>query len=579
MRNIVQAVLLVGLILLSLPPQAVRAAGWPDNWLGPADNSYVHLRIGVFYYGAVLDDLPAEKDGPSPLPMGGRDSAGRAMPGSLDEWAAELAKLPEQSAAAKQAEFARCMAELEGNAQFYWRNSRFNCAITYENIETELNTVLRSTLLRDNLPYNSPVDFPRYAGYREHYDGLLHICVLYKYNAESGQLERVRGGGGWTWGAALQDKETGTQLCGWSWWNAPPDWHDCGNDWLFCHEFGHQLDSLFHESGHPEHWFNHLARLEANTGPFGEHFDCMSYILRRTPEADWLNLQWGELRSYDDADSDGMPDADGWLSAYGFDTDHDPSTPDSDGDVLGDRDEILAMSGNRIGHGERLHPALAQVSPLNPDSDGDGLPDGYDPLPWLAMPAFIPQHEDSSPAAWLSGPDEEQPRALVSRAPCELALPHAGEAQPFWLRLSYEQDTALIAELAWGSPDGSAPDSELRLVLDLENDGWFNGDDNYRFHLDNTGIAYAAINRASSYTEWPVEDREGVDKSACGFEWVDAPAGYRYACRLRLDKVQLPAFQGKAGERIGVNIGVRDKGQRWFHTFGEPNTFVALELR
>jgi hypothetical protein len=571
--------LLFAVVICALSvPHPSRAAGWPDNWLGPADTAYAHLHIGVFYYGAVLDDLPADPGSPSPLPLSGAKPDGTPLPGNAKQWLQELTFLPDQTPAGHQAEFERTMAELHENAGFYWRNTRFNCALTFENIETNFSPTLRSEVLKNDPPYNGPIDVPKYGGAREEYDGLLHIVVLYRYSPLTGQLERVTGGGGWTWGCVLKDKDTGKKLCGWSWWAAPPASHDCGSDWLLCHEFGHQLDSLFHESGHPEHWFNHLSRAEANTARFGEHFDCMSYILRRTPEADWRDLQWGEQRSYADADADGMPDADDWLARAGLATDPDPATSDSDADGLSDRAELLAVNGNRNGHGERLHPALDLPGPTDPDADHDGVADGADPLPWLAMPAFIPQTADSAHAAWLSGPDDPQADPLVSAVPCAMALPAAGAAQPLWVRLSYEQDTALLVELAWGAAE-SAADSECRVVLDLENDGWFNGDDNYRLQFDATGLAYAALNKAGSYADWPSEDKAAVDKAACGFEWQTPAAGFRHACRLRFTKANFPAFQGKAGERIGVNIGVREQGKRWFYMLGEPNTQLPLELR
>ena len=57
------------LLACSLVPLRTVAAEWPGNWLGPADNAYRTLHIRVYYYGAVLHDLPDEK-GVKPLPEG-----------------------------------------------------------------------------------------------------------------------------------------------------------------------------------------------------------------------------------------------------------------------------------------------------------------------------------------------------------------------------------------------------------------------------------------------------------------------------------------------------------------------------
>ncbi len=100
--------------MLALP---AWAAEWPGHALGTPDNAYRVLHIGVFYYAAVLHDLPDEQ-GVKPLPDG-------------TDWLAQLAARPELAPAAMQAEMQRIAEELNEAARFYWRNSRFNCALDY----------------------------------------------------------------------------------------------------------------------------------------------------------------------------------------------------------------------------------------------------------------------------------------------------------------------------------------------------------------------------------------------------------------------------------------------------------------
>jgi hypothetical protein len=571
MRGLIQTVVVLAIAWLTLPV-AAHACAWPDTWLGAPDTAYLHLRLGVYFYGAVLDDMPGEQ-GASHLPLGGTAPDGTALPATKEAWLAQLAAMPETHEAAQQGNLNQVMAELEDARQFYWRNSRFNCAITFDLLTAdEAGTPqLWSTLANADAPYYSPLGWAKYAGVAEsgNYDGLVQICVLYRYNAKSGQLERVRGGGGFTEGCALRDETTGQKRCGWSWWAAPPADHECGSDWLFVHEFGHQLDSLFEQSGHPEHWFNHLARLEANTGPFGEHFDAMSYILRRTPEPDWRDLQWGvELLAVQE-DDDGVPDGvrallengewrkDGTLNNL---TSSDPNnlSPDADRDGLPDYWELMATNGNQKGHGERWHPSVPMVSPTNPDSDGDGLQDGSDPLPYLSMPAYVLQDVDAP-------------------AQCAAVLPEGGDSPRLSVWVNFEADIMLEFILAWGSAEEIAGDAEMLVRLDLDADGWFNGDDNWRIELDDSGITRLRQNKAAADMTWP-ED-VAADHALAGYERIDPPAGYGKAALLQFKVGGVTGLQAKSGERIGINIGVRQKGQPRYYMLGEPNGFIPLTLR
>ena len=588
MRNLALAIF--GLASLLAGANPVIAAEWPSTRLGPADTSFRTLRIGVYYYGAVLHDLPDEQ-GAYPLPLadadqsaagfdissiGNADPAAAAseqpQPATAEAWLELMAALPELTPEAMEGEYQRVRFELDEAARFYWRNSRFNCALDYEWIPS-FTPCLRSTIAAADAPYYSPVDHPAYADARERYDGLLQIMVLYVFDKQTQQLKRVKGGGGFTWGA-----DGAKHLCGWSWWAACSADNVCGSDWLTVHEFGHQLDSVFDQSGHPEFWFNHLALSEGNVARFGEHFDANAFILRRVPERDWLDLQWGELRSYQDADRDTVPDSELYLAELGLLTDPDPAAPDSDGDGLLDFEEYMASNGNRLGHGDRLFPALKPCDPLDRDSDSDGVPDGADLLPGWPAPDSIPGLSQNAPGA-----------------PLQVLMTNTPEGLDFGVGLSYcpdlwsDEDGTLTygyftIDVYWGRSstqvvEDSVPAYSAKIMLDLQNNGWFAGDDNYRIELDSSGVQRVVHCLAASATEWPRDELADSVKDGIRITQISPIATYAHGVSLQLKRDQLPELVTKPGTVLGINVGIKRAKEPWYYMLADPNTLLPLELR
>jgi hypothetical protein len=551
MRCPFSAFALLAILLLAALP--ARSAEWPQNPLGVPDTSYIRLKVGVFYYGAVLQDLPDEK-GVKPLPEG-------------TDWLAQMAALPELTPEAMQAEQARVQAELNEGARFYWRNSRFNCAIDYTWF-SDFTPRLRSTISAADAPYYGPQGPPEYEQAMRDFDGLIQIAVLYVYDKDTGQLKRVKGGGGFTNGC-----DPAKHTSGWSWFAACSADNVCGSDWLMVHEFGHQLDSLMDASGHPEFWFNHLALSEGNVARFGEHFDANAFILRRVPEKDWLDLKWGTVRHFMDSDSDGVPGACEWLSQRGFVTDPGDNSSDSDGDGLGDYAEYMVSSGNRFGHGDRLYPSLKPCDPADPDSDRDGVPDGVDPMPGFPGKEFIPRQVEGS-----------------STCTNCVGFTDAPDGLDFGVELSYVPDRwddaagkdipgALYVTFYWGRPGAAIEQREAKLMLDLENNGWFAGDDNYRITVDADKITSIRQNFATSATEWPHDDDKSVDVTKVPLEAVAPREGFATGVRLALTKEVFKELAVKPGAMIALNTGLRKAGQPWFYMLFDPNSLMALELR
>lgn len=552
--------------------------------MGQPDNAYRVLHIGVYYYAAVLHDQPDEQ-GNYPLPLDQQadgfnvnaigqptdspaaEQLALQQQAAAQQWLGRMAALPELTPEAMEAEYQRVREELGRAAQFYWRNSRFNCAFDYEWIP-DFEPRLHSSIAGADAPFYSPIDFPAYGDARLRYDGLVQIAVLYVYDKDSGQLRRVKGGGGFTWGADDAKRE-----CGWSWWAACTADNVCGSDWLMVHEFGHQVDSLFEQSGHPEFWFNHLALSEGNVARFGEHFDANAFILRREPEKDWFDLKWGELRQFSDSDVDHVPDWDEWLGSRGFETDPDPTTADSDGDGMPDYAEFMYSNGNRYGHGDRLHPALKPCDPRDPDSDGDGISDGQDLMPMWPARECIPRRIESQPFE-----------------PCRVSFTNTADNLDFGVELSYvpdvwsDKDNTLTygwMEIScyWGRQGEPDQPCTAKLMLDLQNNGWFAGDDNYRIELGADKIERVVRTFAASPADWPRDDDKAVDPAKLGFETITPIETYSHGVKLTLKRDVLPELVTKPGTVIGINIGLKMDGEAWSYTLADPNSLMPLELK
>jgi hypothetical protein len=590
-------IILVKLLLFS---QAALATGQPDSFIGQPDNRYSELDCKVYYYHAVVMDFPAEDGTP-------------AMPEDFD-WLADLDAQGELVAQKGKAEWNDAIGQMDAGRLFYWRNSRFNCLINYE-WEFSEEPILRSSIASEEAPYHSPVDHPAYGDDRLNYDGLFQIYRLFQYDAETGHMQRVPGGGGFTWGA---DAETGE--CGWSWYAAPPAGHYCGVDWLMVHEFGHQLDSLFEQSGHPELWFNHLAPELSNTARFGEHFDANSFILRRIREKDWENLKWGETQVFADNDKDGVPAngiyqiqshdwfyaekpdkavdkaiddirqtdpfsgsfdlvsfnapiADPYSFGYGIGqtyhllpvipvADYDDNNVDSDQDKVSDLDELLASNGIYYGHGEVLSTHGLLQDPSNPDTDGDGLWDGDDPYPTIANFDSVHAVDDNLESLIHCGP--------------------ANAADSFSVQLQYTLESQLEIRLTTSLEEWNNG-RRFKLMLDLDNNGWFVGSDNYRFLINRDGFEQAARNVCPESIEHPSEDREfleadrfdGIELLSIDTESIPG----RVLVILTVGCEQFHELGAVPGEMLGINAGIAPAGAKRFEMFMEPNTLLPVELR
>jgi len=189
--------------------------------------------------------------------------------------------------------------------------------------------------------------------------------------------EMDNGGGGWGGPAILGDTHYGLGFYPYKSTMSPycKD-HDNGQlyshlSWLFVHEIGHAIDSLYEDDGYYM-LFNHFpwAYPIENGYEFiaGEDFDGMAQVLRIFKDyGKPVRMHKGYIE-FVDKDKDLMADNDSRIVIDEARFGSNPSKADSDLDGLNDLEEYYA--GIYCGS-----------DPLNYDTDGDGIPDGLDPTP------------------------------------------------------------------------------------------------------------------------------------------------------------------------------------------------------
>ena len=322
-------------------------------------------------------------------------------------------------------------------------------------------------------------------------------------------------------------------------------------DWLITHEFHHQIDALMDASGYPEYY--HADQPWKMPGRFGEDFDFNAHIIRNAGLDWWLNLKFGTLAETRDSDHDGVPDDDPSLPFDEKRLHGNPARLDTDGDGLNDLLEVTA--GDE--HGCTLN---------NPDTDGDGIPDGIDPEPLYAIKPEIPEGPLLKPFATLAS-GEMKTAIACSWVPEQLQFSFAPEQ------------------------GGHRPDRfNILLQIDGENDGWFHGFDNWQIrvacHPDSVTVIDYYLRDCSSWTD-PPRDRKDILPAG---ELIAAPVNTHsfdssYHGPLHGLHIAIPAgnhygltlFRGK---KMGIRIGIQTTDDRWvWNELFERNYMMQVELK
>ena len=457
-------------------------------------------------------------------------------------------------------EVARIRNEIEDAVLFYWHNSRMKLFLDVD--------FFTSDEFWDVAPFGEhpAPDLDRVKAFlssRDYhlsdYVGILRIIAEQRYDEEKNSWVIAGRGGGFTWGINPIDNYPGV-----SWWRATPAVESSGNNWLFVHEYHHQLDAMFQESGHPEYPFNHFSPMEY-AGPFGEHYDGNAYILRQGwHQNDWFLSRWGEKLLLDDKDGDGIPDNSPFLPSDEIRLGSHPDKKDSDNDGLDDLNEVLLSNWVVHAVGEDWGPPVHFPNLLNPDIDGDGLKDGEDPLPLYSLDPGI-----------------------VRRSPTIDGYIQKGE----WPFIHDLQDDLGSGEFyfCWDSDFlyGAVrvqPLAPFHLQIDANIDGWFVGRDNlvFRFFPNLVGDE-PNVETNVFVCDMQPEKYPHMDSNLFPAELIvskDSVSDDLWTLEFAIPKNEALGLRLEEGDQIGINAGYYfDKTLRRRVSLFEPNRIIYLTLK
>jgi len=227
--------------------------------------------------------------------------------------------------------------------------------------------------------------------------------------------------------------------------------------WLFTHELQHSVDLICYEkSGAPAMW--HGDKPLDYSVRAGEQFSYQAEIFRNFKDYLKIKSPWGRIEQAIDFDGDHFPDHDPRVPidevAFGSDT----TRADTDGDGLDDLGEFMAG----IYHGS---------DPQQADSDSDGVADGADPLPLHPIHQEIPQLTPEFDEDWTEW------YQVCSQLDFSSATFLMDRPLSATLYLNWDADYLYLG------CEMNAP-AELHLDIDLLNNGWWHGKDNYRLVVD-----------------------------------------------------------------------------------------------
>ena len=167
---------------------------------------------------------------------------------------------------------------------------------------------------------------------------------------------------------------------------------------------------------------------------------------------------------------------------------------------------------------------------------------------------------------------------------------NTADGQDFALELSYQPDlwhdetnseTPGLMEIAlyWGRAGAQDDAREVKLMLDLENNGWFTGDDNYRITVDGNGVTSVRQTKCADATQWPNDDTKSVDPAAIGFTKLPPRGTFTTGVKLTLTHEVFKELVTKPGTDLALNIGIRKTDEPWFYMLADPNSLMPVEMR
>lgn len=461
-------------------------------------------------------------------------------------------------------EIDRIKNQIHDGVRFYWVNSHMNFFLDVEFVVVT-EPWNRGDLLDDQFwwypPRKGSVETYLAAAGKDakDYDGVLYLACVRDYDPA---LQRyvLRGPGG-----AFTNGVSAGYGYGISWWEVTKANHNAGNNWLFVHEFNHQLDDVFLVSGYPEYWFNHFSVSIGTAAKFGEHFDGNAFVLRMVEEPWWFDLAHGSMVYTDDEDSDGIPDDDPKLPLDEKRLGSSPLKRDSDDDGLTDLEEIMLSNWVNEGWGETSNASMLLPNPGNPDADNDGFIDSEEAYPLFTA---TPEVRRGSPV--IDGILTE------------------GE----WVLLTTVRDPRINGKVytRWDDSNLFFAVETDRLVpckiqLDADADGWFVGRDNYLLRFtpkdDRTVETSVELFDASNVQEWPQMNKDLASKIKPTSAY--SRQGSSYVLEVSIPKDSNTGISLSEGEEIGLLVGFHcpfdSEGTKRYVVCFEPNKFYYATLK
>ncbi len=230
-----------------------------------------------------------------------------------------------------------------------------------------------------------------------------------------------------------------------------------GATWLFTHEIQHSIDLICYDgSNSPEMW--HGDKPLDYSIRAGEQFSYQAEIFRNFNKYLEIKSPWGKIDQSLDSDNDGLPDNDIRIPLDELRFDSDIFKPDTDGDGLNDLQEFTCG-------------IYKSSYAKNKDTDNDGKTDGDDFFPLHILNPNIPKMTpllDSKWDTWFS-----------------ISNTLDFSSQNFFLDSSLNTKIFMCWDnnFLYVGCEMDAP-AELHLDIDLLNNGWWHGKDNYRLVVD-----------------------------------------------------------------------------------------------
>lgn len=264
--------------------------------------------------------------------------------------------------------------------------------------------------------------------------------------------------------------------------------------WLFTHELQHSIDLVCYEkSGASDLWYGDKPLDFAVQA--GEEFSYQAEILRNFKNYLKIKSPWGRVEQTRDFDGDGFPDHDDRVPMDERHFGSDSTQVDTDYDGLNDLAEFMAG-------------IYRSSDPREADTDGDGSNDKADLFPLHQIHSQIPNMTPQFDEEWIDW-------QLVS-----------ADLDYFSLQFLTDEPLSAKVYMNWDERylyfgcEMDAP-AELHLDLDLQNNGWWHGKDNYRFIVDPFSERFNVI-RVMDATAAARSYRESLGNGAYEM-WDDEP--------------------------------------------------------